>query len=223
MTDKVPDQNQLLEFGDAIYNRILEAPFGSLPKSELEIILFEAHIRAKMIDIESLSNFELACRLQCSPSKASNLVFNYRLRNVPRKPADMQEKLANVTKVVTNRKNSKDGEVTLNVDDRFWRGELVNQLKKANVFADTSFNPERITLDEKHFLKACPDLFGDAGREISDAVKKANRDKGQFFKDLMGNLATGAATNLGGVAVDQISGGISISAIAKTIMEKIIT
>lgn len=147
-------------------------------------------------------------------------MFSYRLRNAPSELAYTQKKLANVTKVVTNRKNSKDGEVTLNVEDRFWRDELVNQLKKVNVFTDTSFNRERIMLDRELFYEACPDLFGDAGSEISNAAKDAASEKRDFVKKLMVSLSTGAATTLAGGAADKILSGTNILEIAKVIKDK---
>lgn len=219
VTHNSPDPSQLSNFGAAIYSRIFESPFGSLPKTELEIILFTELVRTRIIDIESTSIFELARKLRCSPSKASNLIFNYRLREAPNELEETQDKLAAVTRVVTNRKNSADGEVTLNIEDRFWRDELVNQLKRVNVFTDTSFNRERITLDEKLFYKACPDLFGPAGKEIAEAAKRASSKKGKLAKQLMVGLATGATTKVGAIAAQELSGGMTISEIAKTISD----
>lgn len=205
------------EFGAAVRARLFESPFGSLPKSELEILLFTELVQAKIIDLDQMSNFELARKLRCTPAKANNLLFNYRLREAPNDEEATQKKLADVTKIVKNTKSSNDGEVTLNVEDRFWRDELINQLKRQNIFTDTSFNRERLTLDAKLFYKACPDLFGGAGNEIANAAKSANSKRGKFAKNLISSLATGATTKIGSLAAEQIAGGMSISDVAEAI------
>lgn len=220
------DDNELnrarhAEFGAAVHARLFESPFGSLPKSELEILLFTELVQAKIIDLDQMSSFELARKLRCTPTKANNLLFNHRLREAPNDEEARQNKLADVTKIVKNTKNSNDGEVTLNVEDRFWRDELINQLKRQNIFTDTSFNRERLTLDAKLFYKACPDLFGRAGNEIANAAKSANSRRGKFAKKLISNLSTGATTRIGSLAAEKIAGGMSISDVAEAIANAI--
>lgn len=210
----MPKEDELREFGRLAYAAITDAPFGSLPKSELELLLFSAMITSGIIDIDSASNFSLARRLKCSPTKASSMVFNHRLRGAAENAADTNSQLAAATKVVMNRKGSRDGEVTLNVEDRFWRSELTERLKEAGVYTDTSFNRERIILDEKSFYEVCPKVFGEAGKEISEEAKKKSGKKKRFLADLMNGLSVGAAKKVGGIAAEQIVGGMSILQIA---------
>lgn len=218
MTDHQPDPDQLAKFGEAMHDRIMEAPFGSLPKSELELVVFSELIQSKIIDLETSNTFDLARRLRCSPAKASSLVFNYRLRSVSDETEEsVRKKLANVTKVATDLKNSRDGAVTLNVEDRFWRNELTNRLKKAGVYTDSSFNRERIVLDESSFFKACPQLFGRAGKELEDAAKRAAKDEkaaGKIFKTLLMKMTSGAASKTGGIAAQAAIASPSIANLA---------
>lgn len=213
----IPEEDELREFGRLIYEGVTGSPFGSLPKSELELLLFSSMITSGLIDVEAASNFSLARQLKCSPTKASSMVFNHRLRGASEDADDTSLQLAAATKVVINRKGSRDGEVTLNVEDRFWRSELIERLKKAGVYTDTSFNRERVILDEESFYAACPDVFGAAGKDISEEAKKKAGKKKQFLADLMKGLSTGAAKKVGGIAAEQIVGGMSILQIANAL------
>lgn len=220
MANQEPKRHQLTKFGEAVHDQIMEAPFGSLPKSELELVLFSELIQSKIIDLDTSNNFDLARRLRCSPSKASNLVFNYRLRTISAETEeDVKQKLARVTKVAVDLKNTRDGAVTLNVEDRFWRNELLNRLKKEEVFTDSTLNRERIVLDESKFFEVCPEVFGAHGVELQDAARRAAKDKkatGKILKTMMSKMTGGAASQVGAVSVKAVAASASIANLASS-------
>src|SRR5699024_6331111 len=93
-----PNATELKNFGTNIHERLKGVPFGSQSKSELEMTYFSALVESGIINPNTQSNFDLARRLQCTPTKASNLVFNYRLRSVATDDEKtVQKKLANAT------------------------------------------------------------------------------------------------------------------------------
>src|SRR5690625_1955848 len=163
---------------------------------------FSALVESGIVNPNTQSNFDLARRLQCTPTKASNLVFNYRLRSVATDDEKtVQKKLANATAIAKDLKNSDDNLVTLNVEDKFWRNELINRMKQLNVFTDTSFNRERLVLDASIFIEYCVELFGEDGRAIEKIIKESMKDPNLFGKgirrltgDAMTGTAKGAAT-----------------------------
>ncbi|WP_422114737.1 hypothetical protein [Brachybacterium sp. UNK5269] len=218
MSQKTPDLKKTTEFGRGVYNQIWQAPFGSLPKSELEILLFTELVRSGIVDLDTVSNFDLARELRCSPTRASNLVFSYRLREAGEaEEYEVKQKLAEVTKIVTDLKNSRSGSVTLNVEDRFWQNELINRMKKSGVYTDSAFNRERVVVDEKSFFNACPDLFGDQGRRLKTEANKAARKKQEVLASLLKKAAGGSATKAGASAVAAIGANPSVADLAQSI------
>ena len=172
-------------------------------------------VESGLLNLEEMSNFQLARILKCSPTRASTLVFNYRLRVTADDKQQLGAQLAKVTKIVPNQRNSRGGEVTLNVEDRFWRNELVDQLKRNGVYSDTSFNRERIVLDETSFFKACETVFGAQGKEIIKESKMTSGKRRLRLREYLTYIATGSLGKLGEIPVDIATGGVSISDLAE--------
>ena len=199
------EENQFEQLGRAVH-RVLtqDAPFGSLTKSELELALFTALVRVGIVDPDERA-FRLAQALRCSPAKANSLVFNYRLRHTS---ADsVQEGLASAIRVVRDAEAVTHGRVILNVEQRYWREVLVDELKNRGVFTDGSFNRERLTMDAKDFLAACEVMFGDTGATLARAVRTAGRRRpAEVVQDLVAKAMSGAASTAGGQAGAAVAG-----------------
>lgn len=196
MSATKPSAEELRTFGAQLHDALGAAPFGALSKSELELAYFSALVDSGIVD-PSQSNFALARHLRCTPTKAGNLVFNYRLRSTASDgEAALQKSLAEATKVVQDRANGKAGRVTLNIEDRFWRDALVNRLKELGAFTDTSFNRERLILDADVFIQHCPDLFGEDGEAVRQAATKAaSKNRAEFVQaKLTAGTLRGAAS-----------------------------
>ena len=84
--------------------------------------------------------------------------------------------LLSAIRVVEDSEAAKQNRVILNVEDRFWREVLIDELKNHDVFTDGSFNRERLVLSAKSFVSACEKAFGEEGARIAAAVKQATKD-----------------------------------------------
>lgn len=186
-------------FGELIHERLAKsAPFGSLSKAEIELAIYGALIDSGLVE-PNLRAFDLAMELRCTPTRANSLIFNHQLRMAADGKADGS--LSAAVKVVRDASEAKKGKVVLNVEHRFWRESLINRLKEHDIYTDTSFNRERITMDEWSFIKACELIFGDDAKSIVSKVKRAKKKKpAEVIESLMRSAGTGAATGAGKVA-----------------------
>ena len=200
MCSAKPSEDILREFGDRVYSKVFqEVPFGSLSKSELELAIFSALVDSKGINPDQRP-FKLARLLRCTPARASSLVFNYRLRT----PSTEQggDELVGAISVVRDLEAAKKKKVVINVEQRFWREVLISKLEDSGVFTDSSFNRERLTMDEDSFIDACEKLFGEPGKEIVGAVKKSKKKgSAEAIQDLLAKVAVSGAVKAGGTAL----------------------
>ncbi|MFT8394713.1 hypothetical protein [Propionibacterium sp.] len=189
MNDDSPTSDELEQFGRLVHQRLTkDAPFGSLSKSELELTIFSSLVESQILNLD-LSSFDLARSLRCTPTRANSLVFNYHLRTSSSK--NFNDELAAAVHIVKDKAAAEDHKVVLNVEQKFWREMLVNELKKHETFTDTSFNRERLTLDESQFLDACETLFGSRGEIIAKEVKKKDKGAEKVAKIIQGMLIEG--------------------------------
>ena len=199
------EESQFERLGRAVH-RVLtqDAPFGSLTKAELELALFTELVRAEIVDPDERA-FRLAQALRCSPAKANSLVFNYRLRHTT---ADsVQDGLVRAIRVVKDAEAVRHRRVILNVEQRYWREVLVDELKNHGVFTDGSFNRERLTMDAKDFLAACEAMFGDTGSALAKAVRSAGRRQpAEVVQELVGRAMGSAASTAGSQAGAAVAG-----------------
>jgi hypothetical protein len=68
-----------------------------------------------------------------------------------------------------------DGNVVLNVEDRYWRETLIARLKAVNVYTDTSFNRERVTVPAAKFAHVLTAVFGECAKGLSKKLAAERR------------------------------------------------
>jgi len=165
-------------FGKQVLSEVIAgAPFGSLTKSELEFEIFAALVDSGIIELDNSSNFDIARFLRCTMSKASSMIFQYQMRHGAEVDDPESWKLAlleHVKLVVSSIVKSNDT-VEFVVEEKFWREAFINDLKKINVFSDTSFNREKVILDKKDLINHANDIFGENSSVITDAIQSGSR------------------------------------------------
>ena len=120
-------------------------------------------------------------------------------------------------RVVEDGEAARQNRVILNVEDRFWREVLIDEMKNHDVFTDSSFNRERLVLSANAFVSVCKGAFGDEGKRIAAAVDKATkgakkRPAGEVIHALIIKAMGGAAQATGAAAA-----GPTIALIASSI------
>ena len=157
-------------FADAVLERVASAPFGTVPKRELDVAIFTGLIRAGAID-PLAPQFQIARQLGITPGRVRGLLYAYRLAEA----GDTQEVAVLLDRVRLVSLDPK-GDAVLNIEDAYDRDVFTATLKEHGVFTDTSFNRERVTMPAKALLDVLDTVFADAPSELgeqADALRAA--------------------------------------------------
>ena len=190
--ENLDDRSRLL-FAESYLAGLSRAPLGSLSKSELDYLAFVSLVDAGVISVDAPA-FELAQLLEVTPAKVSAFVYGYRVRTQSQE--NLLDDLANAIVIVSL---PPDGNVVLNVEDRYWRETLISRLKAVGVYTDTSFNRERVTVPATKFAHVLTAVFGERAKGLSKKLSAERRhNAGVDILDLLAGLP--AATLTAGVS-----------------------
>ena len=187
------DDGSRLLFARSYLTGLSRAPLGSLSKSELDYLAFVSLVDAGVVSVDAPA-FELAQLLEVTPAKVSAFVYGYRVRTQSQE--SLLDDLANAIVIVSL---PPDGNVVLNVEDRYWRETLISRLKAVGVYTDTSFNRERVTVPATKFAHVLTAVFGERARGLSKKLGAERRhNAGVDILELLAGLP--AATLTAGVS-----------------------
>lgn len=184
----LPEDQKIL-FAKSLLAGLCRAPFGGIPKSELDYLIFTAMLDAGHISVNA-PVFETAQILQVTPARVKSLVYSHRLRTAPAL-LDSNE----LAKAVSVAGIQDDGRVVLNVEDRYWRDMLTATLKSKGIYLDTSFNRERLLLSKDDFIRLLEEVFPDASSDLRKAFQ--DKSKNRTFKKLRDVVVNGVVAGGG--------------------------
>ena len=126
-------------FGKEFLEHYLSGSFGSMSKSETEILIF--HLLSKHFEISS--NYEISNLLKISETKVKNLTLNAHLR-YPRQSGDeiVRETLVDIAKKFSAIYDEQNGEVKIHIQSSVQKREMINAINKLGSFADYGLNNE---------------------------------------------------------------------------------
>ena len=126
-------------FGKEFLEHYLSGSFGSMSKSETEILIF--HLLSK--HFENSSNYEISNLLKISETKVKNLTLNAHLR-YPRQSGDeiVRETLVDIAKKFSAIYDEQNGEVKIHIQSSVQKREMINAINKLGSFADYGLNNE---------------------------------------------------------------------------------
>lgn len=126
-------------FGKEFLEHYLSGSFGSMSKSETEILIF--HLLSKHFEISS--NYEISNLLKISETKVKNLTLNAHLR-YPRQSGDeiVRETLVDIAKKFSAIYDEQNGEVKIYIQSSVQKREIINAINKLGSFADYCLNNE---------------------------------------------------------------------------------
>ena len=171
-------------------------PFGTMPKSELDFLVFSGLAQAKLIDPNG-AIFAIASALQITPAKARSLQMQYFLRaNVTEKQlADMLAEVFEKTRPTLDQSYVRFG-----IEQTYLRAALDAKIKERRIYADISGDLLRVPRD--HFGEVMASLLDQERREkFEAAIRKSGidvADAAGFFSKLQSEFLE----NLRGRAVD---------------------
>ena len=126
-------------FGKEFLEHYLSGSFGSMSKSETEILIF--HLLSKHFEISS--NYEISNLLKISETKVKNLTLNAHLR-YPKQSGDeiVRETLVDIAKKFSAIYDEQNGEVKIHIQSSVQKRETINAINKLGSFADYGLNNE---------------------------------------------------------------------------------
>ena len=126
-------------FSKEFLEHYLSGSFGSMSKSETEILIF--HLLSKHFEISS--NYEISNLLKISETKVKNLTLNAHLR-YPRQSGDeiVRETLVDIAKKISAIYDEQNGEVKIHIQSSVQKREMINAINNLGSFADYGLNNE---------------------------------------------------------------------------------
>lgn len=164
-----PSPPSLETVGREVVAGLADVPFGSIPKSELDQLVFRALVSAGIVSLES-SNFELARQLQISVARVQAIKFAYRIRD---SSVDDDALLRDGVFFVPRASDTQT--LVFSIEDRYTREVAIARLKTVNAFTDSSFNRERVVVPTADFDDFVAVLFPKDAKLITAAVAKIRR------------------------------------------------
>ena len=144
-------------FGKEFLEHYLSGSFGSMSKSETEILIF--HLLSKHFEISS--NYEISNFLKISETKVKNLTLNAHLRYGQSNKDILKKIMLRICDTLDVNFDENIGEIKISVENLVEKRELVNEIKKLGSYADFSFNNEILKNKDKRFLKLLNRLVGE--------------------------------------------------------------
>jgi hypothetical protein len=180
-------------------------PFGSLPKTELDLALFRALIDSGLLEV-NLPVFEIARRLEITPSRVRGLLYRYRLENQDGDAAVIDEITAALTKT---RFEITADRIVFGIEDPYLRDSLAALLKEQGIFADSSFNPETVTLTLGAFVDFADKRLTDDDRKlILRALQNDTHVELNKFKRVLKGTLTQLGKRVIGAAAEDAAAGL---------------
>lgn len=197
-------------------NRYMQPSFGSLPKKEVDLLVYRlmrdvGYIKAASLDFQAVSR-----ELRISPTRAKSLYFEAQLRSEGNKPLSMpndqrewlRENLPPVlSKIQIHQRQGGEQprfEARLLIRDPLVRNELEGYLLNMKQFADYSFNRNILVLDFPVFSKLLKSLVDDDTvlRVEAEVASLDNAARKDLWNEAMQAFVTGAAESAGGQLVE---------------------
>jgi hypothetical protein len=144
-------------FGKEFLEHYLSGSFGSMSKSETEILIF--HLLSKHFEISS--NYEISNFLKISETKVKNLTLNAHLRYGQSNKDILKKIMLRICDTLDVNFDENIGEIKISVENLVEKRELVNEIKKLGSYADFSFNNEILKIKINVFLKLLNRLVGE--------------------------------------------------------------
>ncbi|EAT98794.1 MAG: hypothetical protein KH433_06315 [Campylobacter concisus] len=144
-------------FGKEFLEHYLSGSFGSMSKSETEILIF--HLLSK--HFENSSNYEISNFLKISETKVKNLTLNAHLRYGQSNKDILKKIMLRICDTLDVNFDENIGEIKISVENPVEKRELVNEIKKLGSYADFSFNNEILKIKINFFLKLLNRLVGE--------------------------------------------------------------
>jgi len=206
--DKLAKQPAAAAFSEGFAKVYFAQAMGSLPKSEIDLLVFTLLIELKVIAADA-SLFVIARALNITPAKARSLLFQYQLRHVDASLGDQMV----ATTLATANFSVDDKRLSFGIESPLVRAIIDSKLKERGVFADLSLSGEILRVPLAQFDQFIDLLMGeDKAAQLEKALKKDGHLKDStlnaFLKKYGAAVASGAVGAAGKEGFAKILEGV---------------
>ena len=180
--------------------------FGSLPKREIELRVFEL-LRRLDILAQDASIYSLMTDLKVTRAKASQLIFDLEVRKHGNDTARLDEA---IKAALIQTKFAKDGDYfVLEIENPLVLAHLRQRIKELGHISDTSFNTALVRAPVKAITDLMAELIAnDQQAAIRQALIDAGAPEGMTFKGVLKGALGALGKKIAGQAGDAVAGAI---------------
>ncbi|HEQ3434960.1 TPA: hypothetical protein VGS73_003734 [Vibrio cholerae] len=185
------------QFLDTFLERYLERGFGTLSKSEIDMLMM--HLLLENSDLRYKPNHEISVALKITETKVKNLKHRASLQFVS--DSDNHVKAEFLALLHKAQLTGENGKVVVVIEDAFVKQGVQAKLKALGHFADNSFNSELVKISYPSFIALLEDFYSQEDveffeNEINTALEKDEESR-ISFKEICQNFINGMATKAG--------------------------
>lgn len=207
--NKLSDKDTGTAFSTKFAAVYFSQAFGSLPKSEVDLLIFTLLLDLNVITADG-SIFAIAQALNITPTKARSLLFNYQLRNIDATNSDLMV----ATTLSKAHFTVDDKRLSFGIESPLIRAIIDNKLKERGIFADISLSGEILRVPLDLFPQFIELLLGeDRAKELEKELKEKGHLKDSPLNE--------AVKKLGEAAAKGAAGAVGKAAIAKVDLGKL--
>lgn len=203
---------QKIKFGNDFVERYLSHGFGSMTKSEIDILVF--HLISDAEEIKDESNYKVANILQITESKVKSLRLNSSLKY---KPANHRAVLGNiVTRIIDEMQKPEfeSGQVTITLENPVDQREFEHAVKLAHRNIEYGINRELLKVKPIALFEIVMANLENAEQEITNIIQVHISDNDKQAEILSSALTLRQKINKVGEEVTGKSGLIGLLASA---------
>ncbi len=196
------NDDQYKTFGKEFLKHYLYDGYGTMPKKEIDILVF--HLISESKDIKGKTNYEVANKLSLTESKVKGLILESSLKYNPADHKAVVIKIVSRLAEEINRSDSKTENIKISLENPIEKREFERAVKKLGCYVDYTLNKEVLKVDAFLLLEIILDnLDKKQLKDIKDLKNKREwkginnvSDFKKKFKDLIKDPTN--ATNIDG-------------------------
>ncbi|MFB6307164.1 MAG: hypothetical protein ABEH43_09305, partial [Flavobacteriales bacterium] len=159
-------------FAECLLGHYLDRGFGTMPKRELEILIF--HLLTKTVYFRDMNTYELANELKISENRVRKYREDAALRYGEKDADEAMRELAQL--FFENQEDVShtfDGDkIKFEVDDPVLKREFEYAARSANYLTETSFRNRIISIKPHAFVSVFAEVYDDIQDEFNELVKE---------------------------------------------------
>lgn len=192
MADMIPlTDREKINFAESFLERFLAYGFGTMPKREMEILIFHLLYHQAQV-FERRSNYEIANILKISESKVKGLIAEASLKYQQIEHRAALQAIARLFFEYQTARPILEGDmVQFALEDPVLRREFEHAVKERGYFVDYSFNREIVKVKAAIFLEIFVANFDDVADRFVDTVREVTKSEKEYQRIVNKSLPVG--------------------------------